>query len=47
MYYSSICYIGQNLEIPQIQVAILVAIYDSASRWSPNIILTQETDLLP
>ena len=38
------CYIGQNLGIPQIQDVILAAILDLASRWPPNIILTPETD---
>ena len=39
-----LCYIGQNLGTPQIQDVILAAILDLASRWSPNIILTPETD---
>ena len=42
-----LCYIGQNLGIPQIQDVILAAILDLASRWSPNIILTPETDVSP
>ena len=42
-----LCYIGQDLGIPQIQDVILAAILDLASRWSPNIISTPETDLLP
>ena len=40
-------YIGRNLGIPQIQDVILAAILDLASRWSPNIILTPETDFSP
>ena len=42
-----LCYIGQNLGIPQIQDVILAAILDLASKWSPNIILTPETDFSP
>ena len=42
-----LCYIGKNLGIPQIQDVILAAILDLASRRSPNIILTPETDSLP
>ena len=31
-----LCYICQNLGIPQIQYVILAAIFDLASRWSPK-----------
>ena len=34
----SLCHIGQNLGIPQVQNAILAAILDLASRWPPNLI---------
>ena len=41
------CYIGKNLEIPQIQDVILAAILDLASRWPPNMILSPGTDSSP